>query len=76
MNVTYITEHTITELPAEVRPVTYINGKYLNTNVETVDEFPTRKEARAAIAEYRVAFGGEWRMWLSQRSTHDWRIRT
>ena len=51
----------------------YINGKYQNQETETVDQFETRKEAKEMIKEYRIAYGPEWSLWLSQRSTNDWR---
>jgi len=51
----------------------YINGKYQNQETETVDEFETRKEAKEMIKEYRLAYGPGWSLWLSQRSTKDWR---
>ena len=52
---------------------TYINGKYLSDNTETIDEFESHKEAREMLEEYRVSFGPDYRLWLSSRSTKDWR---
>jgi hypothetical protein len=40
--------------------------------VETVDEFPTWKEARKMLAEYRLAFGPVL-LYLSRRCTKEWR---
>ena len=41
--------------------------------VETVDEFDTRKEARAMLAEYRMAYGSlGGSLYLSARSTREW----
>ena len=53
----------------------YINGKsrYDGGAVETIDEFKTRKEAFKMIQEYRVAFGPCYELWMSQRSTKEWR---
>lgn len=39
--------------------------------VETVDEFSTRKEARAMLAEYNMAYGGG--CYLSSRACRAWR---
>jgi len=50
---------------------TYINIKN-NGEVETVDEFETRKEARLMIIEYRVA-DKYHDYYLSSRSTKEWR---
>ncbi len=50
---------------------TYINQKE-NGEVETIDEFDTRKEAREMLGEYQMAFhGGD--IYLSNRCTNDWR---
>jgi len=53
--------------------MTYINGKYQNHDTETIDQFETYREAREMLREYRVAFGYEYSLWLSQRSTREWR---
>ena len=52
--------------------MTYINMK-ANGEIETVDEFETRKEARVMLTEYRMAFG-PCELYLSQRCTNDWRV--
>lgn len=31
---------------------------------ETIDYFKTREQAEKALAEYRVAFGSAWTMWV------------
>ena len=51
--------------------MTYINSKQCGT-VETIDQFETRKEAREMIAEYRMAFGAGYNLYLSTRCTKDW----
>lgn len=50
--------------------MTFINWRGSH-GVETVDEFASRKEARAMLAEYNLAYGGG--CYLSQRCTRDWR---
>ena len=52
----------------------YINWKY-NGEIETVDEFETRREANAMSAEYRMAYGYEGEVYVSSRSTKEWRER-
>ena len=48
----------------------YIQRKDSN-GVETVDEFETRKEARAMVIEYRISdYSAEY--YLSQRACKDW----
>ena len=49
--------------------MTYINMKQ-NGVVETVDEFPTRREALEMLVEYRMAFNCE--VYTSARCTKDW----
>lgn len=52
----------------------YINGKSVYDNeVETIDQFSTRKEARTMLQEYKLAYGGSYTLWLSQRATKEWR---
>jgi hypothetical protein len=53
----------------------FINGRYRNLPTETIDEFETMKETRAMLAEYRLAFGPDFRLWISQRPTNDWKER-
>jgi len=54
--------------------MTYLNLKdpYTN-NIETIDQFETRKEARAMRKEYQIASSFYSGLYLSQRSTNDWR---
>lgn len=51
---------------------TYINSKYQN-EIETIDEFETRKEAIKMLSEYRMAYDSGFELWLSNRSTKEWR---
>ena len=48
----------------------YINWKYQG-DVETVDEFESRKEARSMLEEYQLAFT-EGFLYLSQRPCVGW----
>ena len=50
--------------------MTYIQYRYRG-ELETVDEFETRKEARKMLAEYRLAYS-EGRLYLSQRPCKEW----
>ena len=50
---------------------TYINIK-TNNEVETIDEFDTRKEALKMLKEYRIASSFYSGAYLSQRPTKDW----
>ena len=34
---------------------------------EEIDEFDTRQEAVKMLAEYRMAFGGGWTMWIKRK---------
>ncbi len=52
--------------------MTYINWKY-NGNLETIDETETRREAIKLAHEYRMAYGGLGTIYLSSRSTKEWR---
>lgn len=52
--------------------MTYINGEY-NRQRETIDAFETRREAVAALIEYRMAFSGDWELWLSSRPCANWK---
>ena len=52
----------------------YINSQYQN-EVETIDEFETRKEARKMLTEYQLTYGYDFKLWMSSRSTKDWRDR-
>ena len=51
--------------------MTYINMK-TSGQVETIDEFTTRKEAREMLTEYRMAFG-PCELYLSSRCARDWK---
>jgi hypothetical protein len=54
--------------------MTYINGRTPGTReTETIDQCDTRREARALIAEYRLAYAGSFDVWLSSRATVEWR---
>ena len=52
--------------------MTYINIKWANGDVETIDMFETRKEAKAMLKEYRMTAGQE-NAYLSNRATAEWR---
>jgi hypothetical protein len=52
--------------------MTYINGKYQNEKIETIDQFDTHREAQKMLSEYQLAFVG-FSIWLSSRSTKEWR---
>lgn len=54
----------------------YINVREWDNTVETVDQCETRKEARHLLSEYVLAFGNAYKsIYISQRSTKDWRNR-
>jgi len=53
--------------------MTYINMKTPD-GVETVDEFPTRSEARKMLKEYNQAFNGAY-LYTSQRATKEWKAK-
>ena len=50
----------------------YINTRDQYNHVETVDEFETRKEGRAMLAEYQLS-APSMGYYLSSRSSFDWR---
>ena len=52
----------------------YINWKY-DGRLETVDEFEKRRDAVKEAHEYRMAFGGLGEIYISSRSTKEWRER-
>ena len=53
----------------------YINIK-VNGEVETIDEFETRKEGFEMLKEYRMSYAGtDISPYLSSRSTREWRER-
>jgi len=39
-------------------------GKYGSMRAEEIDSAPTMKEAQFLLAEYRVAFGQGWSLWI------------
>ena len=41
-----------------------IMGRYGNGRAEEVDSADTRKEAEYLLAEYRLAYGAGWRLWI------------
>lgn len=41
-----------------------IIGKYKDNEPEQIDTFETRSEARAMLAEYVLAFGAGWTLWV------------
>jgi len=43
-----------------------ILGRYKNLPVERIDEFDTKREAEKMLAEYRMAFGPDFRLWLEE----------
>ena len=54
--------------------MTYLNLKDPYTNeIETIDQFETRKEARKMLKEYRIASSYYSGLYTSQRSTNDWK---
>ena len=53
---------------------TYINIKN-GSEIETIDEFETRKEAFKMLKEYRIASNYYSSAYLSQRCTNSWRNR-
>lgn len=59
--------------------MTYINWRPNGNNwqLETVDEFETRAEARKMLPEYRMAFNENPKnLYLSRRCTQDWRDKS
>jgi len=55
--------------------MTYINWKPNGNNwqLETVDQFETRAEAREMLEEYQGAFNDYSNLYLSNRCTQEWR---
>lgn len=51
----------------------YINTRYRGGPVETIDQFDTYREAAENAREYRMAFGPDFKIWVSRRATRDWR---
>ncbi len=54
----------------------YINGycQRSKKDLETIDEFKTRREAVKMLKEYRLAYQGTgFNLYLSQRSCKDWK---
>ncbi len=52
--------------------VKFINAQFPDCDAETVDEFTTWKEAREMIKEYRVMYGYDSSLWISQRPYVGW----
>ena len=52
----------------------YINAKSIY-GIETIDQLESSKEAKEMIKEYRIAFGSNFNLYLSQRSTNEWRSK-
>ncbi len=52
--------------------MTYINIKE-NGRVETIDEFESYNEARKMLTEYKIASSYYSGVYLSNRSTKEWR---
>lgn len=42
-----------------------IKGSYRG-RTETIDEFKDRTEAERCLAEYRIAFGADWTLWIEE----------
>jgi hypothetical protein len=60
--------------PRPYRPAVYVQRRG-NGYLETVDEFETRKEARAMLAEYQMSDpAGTY--YLSRRPCRDWATRS
>lgn len=51
----------------------YINRKD-GRDIETIDEFDTRKEAKKMLSEYLIAFHGG-NLYISTRCTKEWRVK-
>lgn len=52
---------------------TYIQLRY-NGNLETIDEFDTRKEAKEMLTEYQMVYEGTGgQVYLSTRACKDWK---
>lgn len=49
-----------------VRRVYEIRGKYPGQPWETIDEADTKQEASRLLAEYRMAYGPEWRLCIKK----------
>ena len=45
----------------------YIVGKTKDTELEIIDEFTDKAEARRCLSEYRMAFGPGWTIRLTTR---------
>ncbi len=43
-----------------------IRGKYPGEPWETIDEADTKQEANSLLAEYRMAYGPEWRLCIKK----------
>ena len=47
-----------------------IIGRYRNGRNEEIDRFATRDEAKAMIAEYRLAYDADWKLCIRFETTH------
>ena len=51
----------------------YINYQYERQPIETLDEHESYQEAKAMLAEHRMAYrNSPARVWISKRATKDW----
>jgi hypothetical protein len=48
----------------------FINVRYADRSIETIDEFDNRKEALQALREYRLIYDD---VYTSSRCTNQWR---
>ena len=39
-------------------------GRYKNQDSEVIDEFDTREEADEMLAEYKLAYGSDFTLWI------------
>ncbi len=62
----------MTEDKRKYKGTKFINVQYPGNDAETTDEFSTWKEAGQMIKEYRMAYGYECSLWISQRPYAGW----
>jgi hypothetical protein len=43
-----------------------IKGRYMGQRTETIDVFDTMEEAARMLAEYRIAFGAAYILWIDE----------
>ena len=53
----------------EVSGMYEIRGKYPGEPWETIDEADTKQEATRLLAEYRMAYGPDWRLCIKKVAT-------